>query len=171
MAHDPLDPASLIGHVKDSTYFLVPRALTGDAATTEPGHVEIPQFYTGQPIFAPEGRFIEPLDLKMTRFMVLEVIAALVIVVLGVMLAQKLAGGRPARGRFWNGLEAVLLFIRDEVARPAIGMHDAASVVRDALACPRRRRLAASLAAHPLSVLQRGPLPGAARRAADLDRA
>ena len=41
MAHDPLDPASLIGHVKDSTYFLVPRVLTGatgEDGAAEPGH-------------------------------------------------------------------------------------------------------------------------------------
>ncbi len=128
MAHDPLDPASLIHHVKDTTYFQVPRVLTSASAedpTAEPGIVEIPQFYTGQPLFAPESRFIEPLDLKVTKFMVLEVVAAVILVALGVILAQKLSGGRLARGRIWNALEAVLLFIRDEVARPAIGMHDA----------------------------------------------
>ena len=32
---------------------------------------------------------------------------------------------RAARGLFWNFFEVMLVFIRDEVARPAIGRHDA----------------------------------------------
>ena len=32
-------------------------------------------------------------------------------------------------GRFWNFIEAVLLFFRDQVARPAIGEHDAEKFV------------------------------------------
>ncbi len=90
-----------------------------------PGKLEIPQFYTGRPIFASQNQFIEPFDLKVTRFMVLEVVAALIVVAIGVVLAQKLTSGRLAKGRLWNALETVLLFIRDEVARPAIGTHDA----------------------------------------------
>jgi F-type H+-transporting ATPase subunit a len=42
-----------------------------------------------------------------------------------VPLSRHVAGGRPARGRFWNMFERVLVFIRDEMARPAIGRHDA----------------------------------------------
>jgi F-type H+-transporting ATPase subunit a len=117
MAHDPLDPAHLIGHVKDSTHFEFPRALGGT--------VEVPQVYHGQPLVAPENGVIEPLDLVLTKFMVIEVIAAVLVLILAIPLANKIAGGRLAKGRLWNALEAVLLFLRDEVARPAIGKHDA----------------------------------------------
>ena len=42
-----------------------------------------------------------------------------------VPLARRIAtGGRP-RGRWWNMFEVMVLFIRDQVARPAIGRHDA----------------------------------------------
>ncbi len=125
MAHDPLDPASLISHVKDATYFQVPRALTR-ADTTDPsatpGIVEIPQFYTGQPIIESQNQFVEPFDLQVTKFMVLEVVAAR-------SCWSGWASSWPRswppdarpKGRFWNAIEAFLLFIRDEVARPAIG--------------------------------------------------
>ena len=117
MAHEPLDPGHLIGHVKDSTYFELPKSLGGK--------VEIPQFYNGEPLISPSNALFEPFDLQITKFMVLEAVAALIIVLLVIPLANKMAGGRPVRGRLWNALEAVLVFLRDEVARPAIGKHDA----------------------------------------------
>ena len=40
-------------------------------------------------------------------------------------LAQAIKGGRLPRGRFRNMLEAMLLYFRDNVARPCIGHHDA----------------------------------------------
>jgi len=117
MAHDPLSPDHLIGHVKDATYFDLPRALGG--------HVEVPQVYHGSPLYTPSSNLIEAFDLKITKFMVLEVVAAVLIMLVAIPLANKIAGGRLAKGRLWNALESVLLFIRDEVARPAIGHHDA----------------------------------------------
>jgi F-type H+-transporting ATPase subunit a len=44
-------------------------------------------------------------------------------------LGQALKGGAIARGRFRNMLEAMLLYFRDNVARPAIGHHDADTFV------------------------------------------
>jgi F-type H+-transporting ATPase subunit a len=117
MAHNPLDPAHLIEHVKDTTYFDFPRVLGG--------RIEIPQVYHGPALTHPTSSLIEPFDLQLTRFMVIELLAALLIMLLLIPLANKIAGGRPSRGRLWNALEAVLLFLRDEVARPAIGKHDA----------------------------------------------
>ncbi len=114
MAHDPLDPGHLIGHVKDATYFELPRSLGGK--------VEIPQLFEAKP---PTGGLLEPFDLQITKFMVIEVIAAVLVMLVAIPLANKIAGGRLAKGRLWNGLEAMLLFLRDEVARPAIGKHDA----------------------------------------------
>lgn len=89
--------------------------------------------------------------------------------------ARVSAMGRLRRARFallvrWllrHFLRATLYPTRESMT--AIGMADADAVVRAALACPRRRALAASLAAHPLAVLERGGLP--ARRAAGLDQA
>ena len=61
---------------------------------------------------------------QITKFMVLEVIAALLLIVIFVPLARKARDGRPVRGPFWNAFESLLTFIRDRVAKPCIG-HDA----------------------------------------------
>lgn len=96
-----IDVGSAAGHVKDATAFHFP----GGAVW------EIPQ------PFAPY--------FEITKFMVLEVVAALLMLLVFIPLARRIATGKPPRGRFWNLFEAMLLFIRDEVARPAIGRHDA----------------------------------------------
>lgn len=60
-----------------------------------------------------------------TKFMVLELLAAVLIAVIYVPLARRAASGEPPRGRFWNAFESLLTFIRDQVAKPCIGEHDA----------------------------------------------
>lgn len=60
-----------------------------------------------------------------SKFMILEVVVALILVALFGWLAQRVKSGAAPKGRLWNLLEAILVFMRDEVARPAIGKHDA----------------------------------------------
>jgi F-type H+-transporting ATPase subunit a len=115
---DPFDPAHLIGHVKDAEYFEVPRVFAPD------GKAEIPQVAALAHPIQLGGPF-EPLDLRLTKFMILEVVAALLIAAIFIPLARRIATGGPPRGRLWNMFEAMLLFMRDEVARPSIGKHDA----------------------------------------------
>lgn len=124
---DPFDSGHLIGHVKDAEYFEVPRFLGG-----ADGRLHVPQIRPGtEPLvdiktgFAPLDDILSPVTLHLTKFMVLEVMAAVVIVVLFAALANRLRGGKPLRGRLWHMLEAMLIFIRDDVARPAIGGKDA----------------------------------------------
>ncbi len=62
---------------------------------------------------------------QITRFMVLEVVAAVLMILLFIPLARKIRSGQPPRGLLWNFLEAILVFLRDEVARPSIGRKDA----------------------------------------------
>ena len=59
--------------------------------------------------------------LQITKFMVLELIAALLMLLIFIPLARRMAKGGAPRGIFWNMFEAMLLFVRNEVARPAIG--------------------------------------------------
>ena len=122
-AHDPLSAEHLISHVKDSEYFELPRPI---------GKVHIPQpFKTSQPIFtihtgfAPLDDRIEPPQLRLTKFMVLETIVAIVLVIVFTRLAARLKNGAAPKGSLTNLLEAMVVFIRDDVARPAIGRHDA----------------------------------------------
>ena len=62
----------------------------------------------------------------LTKFMVLEVVAAMLLVVAFVWLARKVGnkGERP-KGKLWNLLESMVLFVRDDIARPTIGSADA----------------------------------------------
>jgi F-type H+-transporting ATPase subunit a len=61
----------------------------------------------------------------LTKFVLLEVIAGAIILGIFIPLARRIATGEPPRGVFWNLFESLLVFIRDKVAKPAIGEHDA----------------------------------------------
>ena len=117
MAENPFDPSHLFAHVQDADYFEVPEFLAAD------GKIELPQpLMLEQPIIAQKG-IIEPMDLRLTKFMVLEVAAAVLLTVIFVGVAKRASReGRP-RGKLWNLFESMLVFIRDQVARPAIA-HD-----------------------------------------------
>ncbi len=77
------------------------------------------------------GNYSQVIDLpniggfQLTRFMVTEVIAAVLVVLVVVPLARHVAKQQVTRGWFLNMFEAMALFIRDDVARPAIGGHGA----------------------------------------------
>jgi len=110
MSADPLAPESLIGHVKDSDAIHLPGFFLPNAE--HPGTWQIPQ----------------PLDafgIEITKFMLLEVIAGALMLAIFIPIARKISTGEPVKGRFWNLIEAFLVFLRDEVARPAIGRKDA----------------------------------------------
>ena len=94
-----LDPAKLAEHVNDAPAFELPFGV----------HWDLPKVFGHQ----------------MTKFMVLELLAAVLMVLIFVPLARKLSDGRPPKGRFWNMFDVLVLFIRDGVVRPAIGRHDA----------------------------------------------
>lgn len=63
--------------------------------------------------------------LCISKFMIIQLVVALLLCAAFTWLARKVEGGDRPRGRWWNLLEAFVLFIRDQVARPAIGKHDA----------------------------------------------
>ena len=73
-AHDPLDSTHLVTHVKDADYFELPAHIK--LKIPQPLQLEKPLYeWKEQPI---EG-LVEPLDLKVTKFMVLEVVGAALI--------------------------------------------------------------------------------------------
>jgi F-type H+-transporting ATPase subunit a len=142
---DALDPVKLFEHVQDADYFHVPAVMSprGD------GHLYLPQPLarvetdaSGKPLLDHHGhvvykplwecktgipmvdQIVQPVDLKLTKFMVLEVVVALVMCAVFISMAARMRGGRPPRGRLWNALEAMLVYLRDHVARPTMGSHD-----------------------------------------------
>jgi F-type H+-transporting ATPase subunit a len=60
-----------------------------------------------------------------TKFMILEVIAALLICVIYIPLAKKIQSTGVPRGAHHNFFEVLLTFIRDQVAKPSLGEHEA----------------------------------------------
>lgn len=125
MAHDPLHPSELFSHVEDADSFHVPRFMTSEQAH---GHISIPQpFELEKPLIDVHtgnklvDSIIQPLDFKITKFMVLELVAAVIVAVLFIWVAQRMRGGHRPRGRLWNLLEVFLLYFRDHVVRPTIG--------------------------------------------------
>jgi len=58
---------------------------------------------------------------QISKFMVLQVIAAVFLFFVFRGLARRMSSGEPVKGRFWNFWEAIALFVRDEVVRPTIG--------------------------------------------------
>lgn len=80
------------------------------------GKILIPQpFATLRNLYEKESGF------AISKFMILEVAAAIVLIAVFTWLAGKIRSGDAPRGRLWNFLEAILLFLRDQVAKPAIG--------------------------------------------------
>lgn len=116
------DTEHLLGHVKDATHFEVPRVFQPD------GRLEINQPFVREesliPVSEARDRILEPFDLRITKFMVLEVVAAVIVAVVFIRLASLIANGDRPRGRFVNLFEAMLVYLRDEVARAAVGKHD-----------------------------------------------
>lgn len=96
-----MDIGDAAQHVRDAIYFHLPQRLGGA--------YELPRI----------------LGIQLTKFMVLEAAAGLLMLLIFIPMARRVATGSPVRGRFWNLFETMLVFLRDEVARPAIGRHDA----------------------------------------------
>jgi F-type H+-transporting ATPase subunit a len=66
-----------------------------------------------------------PLIGQITRFMVMEVVAALLVAALVIPLTRHVQKNRVTHGWYMNLVESLVLFIRDGIARPAIGGHGA----------------------------------------------
>src|SRR5262245_29613928 len=65
-------------------------------------------------------------DFYITKFMVLELVAAALILLIFIPLARQIRSGELPRGRFWNLFEGMLIFVRDQIARPNLDSHHAA---------------------------------------------
>lgn len=84
------------------------------------GKILIPQpFGKLRNLYEPGSGF------NISKFMVIEMAVAIVLVVALGWLGKKSARGERPVGKLWNLLESFFVFIRDQVAEPAIGHHDA----------------------------------------------
>jgi F-type H+-transporting ATPase subunit a len=135
--------ASPILHIKDAYYFDVPKSLWRYHYTSRE---EVPEFLRDAHPHATPEDFDEALDGKVlipqpfgtlrnlyekesgfaiSKFMIIEVVVAAIIALLFIRLAQHLKRGPLPKGKLNHLLEGLLLYLRDQVAIPAIGHHDA----------------------------------------------
>lgn len=86
----------LAGHVKDGTSFHFPFGW----------HPEIPEALGA---------------IGISKYVLLEMLVASLLVAIFIPMAARMRGGQPVKGRFWNMIEAILVYLRDSVIVPAIG--------------------------------------------------
>jgi F-type H+-transporting ATPase subunit a len=76
---------------------------------------------------SPHWHFFPSLDVHLhlpewlSKYKVLLILAALLVIAVFVPLGRRVRNGMPVRGPFWNAMETLLTFIRDDVAKPYIG--------------------------------------------------
>jgi F-type H+-transporting ATPase subunit a len=137
--------ANPIYHLKDAYYFEVPKPLwrhNWQTLDDVPAFLRAPYDADTMPSVADfnramEGKILIPqpfgqLDslyekksgFCISKYMLLELLLAAVLALVFTRLAGKLQSGAPAKGPFANLLEAMILFVRDQIARPAIDSHD-----------------------------------------------
>lgn len=139
--------ASEVLHIKDGYFFEVPKflwrqhyvvveqvpqflreahpeATVADFNRALSGKILIPQpFGTLKNLHDAKSGFC------ISKFMVLETVIAILMLFVFRKYGALIREGHPPRGKFWNALDSVLLYLRDHVARPAIGEHDAEKYV------------------------------------------
>jgi F-type H+-transporting ATPase subunit a len=63
--------------------------------------------------------------LCISRYMVIEVVVAILVIILFRWLARKLQSGESPKGKLWNFLESMVQWVRNQIVVPAMGEHDA----------------------------------------------
>ncbi len=132
-----------IYHLKDAFFFEVPKPLWPQNWRSLD---EVPQFLRdGRPDVTDVAEFNHALDGKIlipqpfgtldslyekksgfciSKYMILELLLAGIMLLVFTRLAKRLRSGEAPKGAFVNLFEAMILFVRDQVARPAIDSHD-----------------------------------------------
>ena len=126
-----LNPDHLIGHVQDANYF---EWFGFDEETGQKNKIKIPQIspFVDSPIIGEEGmikvskdnQFIGPADFQPTKFVILELVGALIVCAIFIPYARRVKNGDPPKGWFWNMIDTLVCFVKDEIATPGIGSHD-----------------------------------------------
>jgi F-type H+-transporting ATPase subunit a len=112
----------LLNHVLDQPYFEVP------SGGPHPHHLELPNPFGKtweNPVIASPNKFVAPTTFQPTKFVALELIAAVLIAAIVIPYARRVKNGDRPRGKFWNLIDVVVCYIKNEVAEPAIGKSDA----------------------------------------------
>jgi len=136
-----------IYHLKDSYYFEVPRPMWRQGwqtlddvpaflkapfeteAATMPSVAEFNEAMDGkilipQPFGELDSLYAKKSGFCISKYMILEVVLAGLLLLLFSRLAARLRTGAAPKGWFTNLFEVFIVYIRDNIARPAIDSHD-----------------------------------------------
>ena len=84
------------------------------------GKILIPQpFGTQKNAYEAESGFC------LSRYMIIELVVAVLALAMFSWLARRVSTGQAPKGKAWNALEAMVKWVRSDVAVPAMGEHDA----------------------------------------------
>ncbi len=136
--------ADLLFHIKDGYFFEVPKFLAKHdwksldevpkwLRDASPEIKSAEQWNEGmagkilipQPFGTPKNLYESGSGFCISRFMILELVVAIILIAIFVGLANRIRKGAVARGGLANMAEGMLEWLRDNVVRPAIGEHDA----------------------------------------------
>ena len=136
-----------IYHLKDAYFFEVPKALWSRSWQThrrgarvpsrpyERDHLPMPsvaefneamagKILIPQPFGTLDSLYEKKSGFCISKYMLLELLLAGILLLLFSRLAKRLRSGEPPKGAFANLFESMILFVRDQIARPAIDSHD-----------------------------------------------
>lgn len=103
---------NLFHHAQDSNYIELPFRV----------HIGLPSFpipqWFADLLGRPEATF------QITKYMVLELVAAVLVLLVFIPLARRAQRETAPKGRFWNFFETLVVFVREQVAWQAIGKRD-----------------------------------------------
>ena len=136
-----------IYHLKDAYFFEVPKPLWRQGWTSlddvpaflkapfEAEHAALPtveefnaamdgKILIPQPFGTLDSLYEKKSGFCISKYMLLELLLAGILLLVFTRLAKRLRTGEPAKGAVANLFEAMILFVRDQIARPAIDSHD-----------------------------------------------
>lgn len=99
----------LFEHVRDHSYFELPFGIEIPLPKIPLPDVPLITKYFGH-------------SFQISKYMVLQLVAGLFLLVVFRGLARRVASGTPPKGAWWNFWETLALYIRDNVVRPTIGV-------------------------------------------------
>ena len=119
-----MSPDHLMAHVQDTDTLEISKFT--DIRDTYKIKIPNPLGYTDEKplVKVQPNDFLASVTFQPTKFVVLELFAALICALIFIRLGRMIKDGDPVKGRFWNMLEAMVLFVRDEIARPAVGVEE-----------------------------------------------
>jgi F-type H+-transporting ATPase subunit a len=128
-------------HIKDSYFFEVPKSMWSrdyksvlevppflreahpDATAADWNKALSGKILIPQPFAKLKNLYEKESGFAISKYMVLEVVAAILLIFIFKRFADRISSKEPPKGRFDNALETLVLFVRDSIARKAIHHH------------------------------------------------